>query len=69
MGIEEIVAGLKEQGLDDAGVESALKEMLEKGEITQEDYDKALAMLTDSSDASSDDAEKELAEKLYGMSL
>lgn len=66
MGIEEIVAGLKEQGLDDAGIESALKEMLEKGEITQEDLDKALALLG-SSESSDEEQEKALAGKLYGM--
>lgn len=66
MGIEEIIAGLKEQGLDDAGIESALKEMLEKGEITQEDLDKALALLG-SSESSDEEQEKALAGKLYGM--
>lgn len=66
MGIEEIIAGLKEQGLDDAGIESALKEMLEKGEITQEDLDKALALLG-SSESSDEEQEKTLAGKLYGM--
>ena len=64
MSIEEIVAGLKEQGLDAAGIEAALKEMLEKGEITQEDFDKALSMLSEKSE---EEKEKELAEELYGM--
>lgn len=67
MSIEEIVAGLKEQGLDDAGIEASLKEMLEKGEISQEDYDKAIAMLGNS--VSQEEEEKKLAEQLYGMEL
>lgn len=59
MAIEEIVAGLKEQGLDDVGIESALKDMLENGEITQEDYDKALAMLAGGSNPQMTEEEKE----------
>ena len=44
MSIEEIVKGLKEQGLGEEECMASLKEMLEKGEITQEDFDKALEM-------------------------
>jgi len=47
MAIEEIVAGLQEQGLNADELAKALAEMLEKGEITQEDYDKALAMIAE----------------------
>lgn len=67
MSIEEIVAGLKEQGLDDAGIDASLKEMLEKGEITQEDYDKAIAMLGNT--VSPEEEEKKAAEEMYGMEL
>lgn len=63
MSIEEIVKGLKEQGLGEEEAMSALKEMLEKGEITEEDFQKALEMLK----SSEDDEERKLAEKLYGM--
>ena len=63
MSIEEIVKGLREQGLDEAGIEAALKEMLEKGEITEEDFQKAMEMLKGASE------EQELAKKLYGDDL
>ena len=63
MSIEEIVKGLQEQGLDEAGIEAALKEMLEKGEITEEDFQKAMEMLKGASE------EQELAKKLYGDDL
>lgn len=63
MNIEEIVKGLKEQGLDEQAATAALKEMLEKGEITEEDFQKAMELLK----TSEQDEERELAEKLYGM--
>ena len=62
MSIEEIVEGLKKQGLDEEAAMAALKEMLEKGEITQEDFDKAVELLKQAEG----DEEKELAKKLYG---
>ncbi len=62
MSIEEIVEGLKKQGLDKEAAMAALKEMLDKGEITQEDFDKAVEMLKQAEG----DEEKELAKKLYG---
>lgn len=62
MSIEEIVEGLKKQGLDEEAAMAALKEMLDKGEITQEDFDKAVEMLKQAEG----DEEKELAKKLYG---
>lgn len=63
MNIEEIVAGLKEQGLGEEEAMAALKEMLDKGEITEDDFNKALELLK----KSEEDEERELAEKLYGM--
>ena len=65
MSIEEIVEGLKKQGLDEEAAMAALKEMLEKGEITQEDFEKAVELLH----TAEDDEEKELAKKLYGDDL
>lgn len=65
MSIEEIVEGLKKQGLDEEAAEAALKEMLEKGEITEEDFSKAMELLK----TAEDDEEKELAKKLYGDDL
>lgn len=65
MNIEEIVKGLKEQGLDEEHCEAALKEMLDKGEITEEDFNRALELLK----TAEDDEEKELAKKLYGDDL
>jgi len=65
MNIEEIVNGLKEQGLDEAACEAALKEMLDKGEITEEDFNRALELLK----GVEEDEEKELAKKLYGDDL
>ena len=62
MQIEEIVAKLQEQGLDREAIEASLKEMLEKGEITEEDLQKAIQMLESSE-------EKALAEKLYGEGI
>ena len=62
MSIEEIVEGLKKQGLDEAAAEAALKEMLDKGEITQEDFDRALELLK----KAEGDEEEMLAKKLYG---
>ena len=62
MSIEEIVEGLKKQGLDEEAAMAALKEMLDQGEITQEDFDKAVEMLKQAEG----DEEKELAKKLYG---
>jgi len=70
MNIEEIVKGLKEQGLDDAAVEASLKEMLEKGEISEEDFRKAVEMLHLNEEQHDDEEdEKELAKKLYGDDL
>lgn len=63
MNIEEIVKGLKEQGLGEEEATAALKEMLEKGEITEEDFQHALELLK----TSEEDEERKLAEKLYGM--
>ena len=63
MSIEEIVKGLKEQGLGEEEAMAALQEMLEKGEITEEDFQKAVEMLK----TSEEDEERKLAEKLYGM--
>ena len=63
MNIEEIVKGLKEQGLGEEEAMAALQEMLQKGEITEEDFQKAMEMLK----SSEKDEERELAEKLYGM--
>lgn len=63
MSIEEIVKGLKEQGLGEEEALKALQEMLERGEITEEDFNKAVEMLK----TSEGDEERELAEKLYGM--
>lgn len=65
MSIEEIVEGLKKQGLDEEAAEAALKEMLEKGEITQEDFDRAMELLK----TAENDEEEELAKKLYGDDL
>ena len=65
MSIEEIVEGLKKQGLDEEAAEAALKEMLEKGEITQEDFGRAMELLK----KAEDDEEQELAKKLYGDDL
>jgi uncharacterized membrane protein len=65
MNIEEIVKGLKEQGLDDEAAMSALKEMLEKQEISEEDFQKAVELLK----GAAEDEEKELAKKLYGDDL
>ena len=59
MNIENIVNGLLEQGLDVESAVKALQEMLQKGEITEEDLNKAVELLKNK--------EKELAEKLYGM--
>ena len=63
MSIEEIVKGLKEQGLGEEEAMAALQEMLDKGEITEEDFQKAMEMLK----SSEEDEERALAEKLYGM--
>ena len=63
MNIEEIVKGLKEQGLGEEEAKAALQEMLDKGEITEEDFKKAMELLA----ASEEDEERKLAEKLYGM--
>ena len=65
MSIEEIVEGLKKQGLDEEACMESLREMLEKGEITQEDFDKAVELLKQAEG----DEEKELAKKLYGEDL
>jgi len=68
MNIEEIVNGLKEQGLGEEEAMAALQEMLQKGEITEEDFQKAMEMLKTSSVAEEDE-EKALAKKLYGEDL
>lgn len=61
MDIEKIVNGLLEQGLDVESAVKALQEMLQKGEITEEDLANAVELLKNK--------EKELAEKMYGMSF
>lgn len=43
--IEEIIADLKEEDLDDEAIKAKLDEMLEEGEITQEEYDNGIALL------------------------
>lgn len=65
MSIEEIVEGLKKQGLDEEAAMSSLKEMLDKGEITQEDFERAMELLK----TAENDEEQELAKKLYGDDL
>lgn len=67
MPIEEIVAKLQEQGLEKEAIVASLKEMLEKGEISEEDLAKAMQMLEGA--VSEEEEEKEVAKKLYGDDL
>ncbi len=67
MSIEEIVKGLKEQGMEDEAVKAALQEMLEKGEITEEDFQKALELLESVPAEEEAESEEAYAERLFGI--
>lgn len=62
--IEELVASFKKQGLGNDEILNALAEMLKEGKITEEDFEKAKAMLegeerSDASDLFGVDIRKE----------
>ena len=51
---------------------TSLKEMLEAGELSQEAYDKIVALLTPEApeeEPKEEKSEKEIAEELFGMKL
>lgn len=59
--IEELVAELKNEGLENDEILKALEEMLNEGKITEEDYEKAKDLL--------EGEERETASDLFGVDI
>ena len=67
MNIEQLIADLKSQGLDNEKIIASLEQMVQEGKMSPEDLEKAKAMLSNSSMEQSPEEEKADAEKLFGM--
>ena len=59
--IEELVAELKKEGLENDEILKALEQMLNEGKITEEDYEKAKDLL--------EGEERETASDLFGVDI
>lgn len=66
MEIEAIIAELQGKGASPEEIMASLQQMLEAGQISQEDFDKALALLGAPTDA---EAEKAEASRLLGATI
>lgn len=69
MGIEEIINDLTSQGLKPEQILESLKQMLSEGKITQEDLDKAMAILNGggANPTPAEPTDEEKAGKLLGV--
>lgn len=62
MNVEQIVSDLKSQGLDCEKILLSLKQMVDEGKLTPEDFEKAKELLNC-------EKEKQDAGKLFGLNL
>ena len=71
MNIEQLIADLKSQGLEDEKILVSLEQMVQEGKLTPEDLEKAKQILGGSpATPPVDEAkEKEEAGKLFGLNL
>lgn len=67
MNLEELIAQLKSEGLDNEKILASLEQMVAEGKITPEDLEKAKSMLIDSSTLTEEEKEKAEVENLMGF--
>ena len=67
MNLEELIAQLKSEGLDNEKILASLEQMVAEGKITPEDLEKAKSMLIDSSTLTDVEKEKAEVENLMGF--
>lgn len=67
MNLEELIAQLKSEGLDNEKILASLEQMVAEGKITPEDLEKAKSMLIDSSTLTDEEKEKAEVENLMGF--
>ena len=66
MNVEQLVADLKAQGLDNEKILASLEQMVQEGKLSTEDLEKAKSLLIDAS-VQTPEEEQADAEKLFGM--
>lgn len=66
MNIEQLIADLKSQGLDNEKILASLEQMVQEGKLSPEDLEKAKSMLIDAS-VQTPEEEKAEAENLFGL--
>ena len=71
MNIEQLIADLKSQGLEDKKILASLEQMVQEGKLTPEDLEKAKQILsgTPASPQVDEEKEKKEAGKLFGLNL
>lgn len=67
MNLEELIAQLKSEGLDNEKILASLEQMVAEGKLTPEDLEKAKSMLIDSSTLTEEEKEKADVENLMGF--
>ena len=67
MNLEELIAQLKSEGLDNEKILASLEQMVAEGKLTPEDLEKAKSMLIDSSTLTDEEKEKADVENLMGF--
>lgn len=67
MNLEELIAQLKSEGLDNEKILASLEQMVAEGKLTTEDLEKAKSMLIDSSTLTEEEKEKAEVEDLMGF--
>lgn len=67
MNLEELIAQLKSEGLDNEKILASLEQMVAEGKLTPEDLEKAKSMLIDSSTLTDEEKEKAEVEDLMGF--
>lgn len=65
MNIEQLIADLKSQGLDNEKILASLEQMVQEGKLSPEDLEKAKAMLL--GEGQTPEQEKADAENLFGL--
>lgn len=69
MNVEQIVSDLKSQGLDCEKILLSLKQMVDEGKLTPEDFEKAKELLNCKKEEVDEEKEKQDAGKLFGLNL
>ena len=67
MNLEELIAQLKSEGLDNEKILASLEQMVAEGKLTPEDLEKAKSMLIDSNTLTDEEKEKAEVEDLMGF--